>query len=122
MSNTKPVVVIVVMAVLAVVGLFIWEGRSPEASGKYDSFAQCLAQKDVTMYGAAWCTFCKKERAAFGDSFKYIKYIECPDSPQLCAEKGINGYPTWIFPDGKKLEGYQGVEKLSQESGCELPK
>lgn len=30
-------------------------------------------------------------------------------------------YPTWIFQDGKKLVGEQGLRKLSQESGCALP-
>ena len=42
------------------------------------------------------------------------------DNAKLCLEKGVNGYPTWIFPDGKKLEGEQGLQRLSEESGCSL--
>lgn len=86
-----------------------------------DSFAQYLAEKQITMYGADWCSYCQKEKNDFGDSFKYVPYVECPDEPQVCLEKGVDGYPTWIFPDGKKLVGAQGILKLIQESGYPLP-
>lgn len=73
------------------------------------------------MYGAKWCPHCQNEKKAFGDSFRLVPYVECPDDPKKCLAAGINGYPTWVFPDGKKLEGEQGLEKLSQASGCPLP-
>src|SRR3989304_4702963 len=107
----------------------------PQAeSGELDAFAQCLADKGITMYGADWCPHCQNEKRAFGDSFGFVPYVECPDNPKLCLEKGIEGYPTWIFPDPstgstsspqassgqawRKLEGEQGIEKLAGESGC----
>ena len=92
-----------------------------QANGQLDEFAQCLAEKQITMYGAEWCPHCQNEKKAFGSSFKYIPYVECPDDPKKCIAAGINGYPTWIFPDSKKLEGEQGLNELSQESGCALP-
>lgn len=88
--------------------------------GSLDAFAQCLASKKITMYGAASCSHCQNEKKAFGKSFKYVPYVECPADPQRCAAAGIDGYPTWILGDGKKLVGEQGLEKLSQESGCSL--
>jgi hypothetical protein len=88
--------------------------------GKYDVFAQCLASKGITMYGANWCSHCQNEKKAFGNSFKLVPYVECPEDPKKCLAAGITGYPTWVFPDGRKLEGEQGLEKLSQESGCQL--
>ena len=90
-------------------------------STKYDSFAQCLASKKLTMYGAEWCSHCKAEKARFGDSFKYVSYVECTENPNECLEKGIEGYPTWIDEKGVKYAGEQGLEKLSEISGCELP-
>ena len=91
-----------------------------QASGELDAFAQCLASKSVTMYGADWCSHCQNEKKSFGDAFRFVPYVECSDDPHKCLAAGINGYPTWKFPDGKKLEGEQGIEKLSQESGCVL--
>jgi glutaredoxin len=105
-----------------IVTVLIQSGSRPAVpSTKYDAFAQCLATKKLTMYGAAWCSHCKAEKARFGDSFKYVPYVECPDNPNECLAKGIEGYPTWIDANGQKYEGEQGLEKLSQISGCQLP-
>lgn len=92
------------------------------SNDELDAFAQCLADKGAVMYGADWCPHCHNEKQAFGDSFRLVPYVECPDNPQKCLSAGINVYPTWIFPDGKKLVGEQGIKKLSQESGCPIIK
>jgi len=85
-----------------------------------DAFGSCLAEKGVTMYGAYWCSHCQNEKKAFGDSFRLVPYVECTKDPKKCLEMGVEAYPTWIFPDGKKLVGEQGLAKLSSESGCQL--
>lgn len=110
------------VALVAVAGA-IWYlmARNASPTANLDAFAQCLAAKNITMYGAAWCPHCQNEKKAFGSSFKLVPYVECPDDPQKCIDAGIAGYPTWIFPGGKKLEGEQGLERLSEESGCALP-
>lgn len=84
-------------------------------------FAQCLASKNITMYGAAWCSHCQREKANFGEAFKYVPYIECPDNEKICLDKGIRGYPTWIDEKGVKYEGEQGLDGLAKISGCLLP-
>lgn len=88
--------------------------------GQYDVFAKCLAEKQIAMYGADWCPHCQNEKKAFGVSFQYVPYVECPKNIKVCLDEGVDGYPTWIWPDGKKLVGEQGIEKLSKESGCQL--
>lgn len=85
-----------------------------------DSFAQCLTDKGYTMYGAYWCPHCQNEKKEFGDSFRLISYVECTKEPKKCVEAGIQGYPTWISADGKKLEGEQGIKRLSEISGCSI--
>lgn len=96
-------------------------GRNKESAAALDDFAKCLAEKQVVMYGADWCPHCQNEKKAFGDAFSFVNYIECPKDPKRCLAANISGYPTWAFPDGKRLIGEQGVEKLSLESGCSLP-
>ena len=119
MSKKKRSLFILIAVVLAGVGYFTLYGF-PVEDGTYDSFAKCLAEKKITMYGAAWCPHCQREKRLFGSSFQFVPYVECPDNPQLCTEKGITGYPTWIFPDGRRFAGEQGLQKLSAESGCSL--
>lgn len=94
----------------------------PQVASALDDFARCLAEKQITMYGADWCPHCQNEKRAFGRSFQFVPYVECPDDPKKCLAEGITGYPTWLFPDGRRFEGEQGLEKLSQESSCPLPK
>lgn len=94
---------------------------SQQSSSALDSFAQCLASKGLTMYGAEWCPHCKKEKNRFGTAFQYVPYVECPDNIQLCLAKGVNGYPTWIDASSTLYEGEQGLEGLAKISGCELP-
>jgi len=116
-----------VFIAVAIIGAFLFIRKDNQPTASLDEFAKCLAVKDVVMYGADWCPHCQNEKRAFGDSFRYVPYIECPKNPRECIAKGIEGYPTWIFPaspaggpDGKKLIGEQGLQKLSQESGCPL--
>jgi len=108
-------------AVLIFIFSFLIFGRRGEKiNGALDFFARCLAEKNIVMYGANWCPHCQNEKKAFGDSFRFINYVECPANPQKCLAAGIRGYPTWIFPDGQRLEGEQGIQKLSNASGCPL--
>lgn len=115
------IAVAIIAAVLAAVGYLLFRSSVQPASADLDDFARCLSEKKITMYGAAWCPHCQNEKKAFGDSFSYVPYVECPDNPQACIDAGVSGYPTWIFNDGRRLTGEQGLKKLAEASGCPLP-
>jgi len=122
MDNKKIFFIIIGLLILGTIATVLLRSPGPAVdSGKYDAFAQCLASKNLTMYGAVWCSHCKAEKERFGDSFKYVPYVECTENPNLCLEKGVEGYPTWIDESGVKYVGEQGLEKLSEISSCELP-
>ena len=114
------IIIVAIGAVIAGVGFLVVKPEQRSVAA-LDSFAQCLADEKITMYGADWCPHCQNEKKAFGDSFRLVPYVECPDDPARCLQQGIEGYPTWVFADGRKLAGEQGLEKLSKESGCQLP-
>lgn len=117
--KSKYIAILGIGVVMIAAVIFLYPRQ--QANGELDSFARCLADKQITMYGAKWCSHCQNEKKAFGESFIFVPYVECPSDPQKCLAAGANGYPTWIFPDGRKLEGEQGLEKLSEASGCALP-
>lgn len=122
--NKKTYIIIVAILIIAAgtVWYFSIYNKSFEPqNNSLDGFAKCLASKNITMYGAEWCPHCQNQKALFGDSFKYASYVECPQDIQKCLSLGIEGYPTWILPDGRKLLGEQSLENLSKESGCPLP-
>ena len=121
MDNKKIFFIIIGLLILGTIATVLLRSPSPTDSGKYGAFAQCLASKNLTMYGAVWCSHCNAEKERFEGSFKYVPYVECTENPNLCLEKEIKGYPTWIDGNGTKYVGEQGLEKLSEISDCELP-
>jgi len=60
----------------------------------------------------------------FGSSWQYLNYVECDPNgdnanPELCQEKGIEGYPTWII-NGMKYSGEVQLSRLGELTGCQL--
>lgn len=115
--------IIIISAIIAALVLAGWAllSSQPDTIINYDQFAQCLANQQVVMYGASWCSHCQSQKNDFGASFRFVNYVECPDQTELCLAKNITGYPTWIFADGSRLEGAQNLGTLAEKSGCPLP-
>lgn len=118
---------------LPAAALLLWLAAAPvaplQAAGKsksLDQFAKCLGEKKATMYGAFFCDHCADQKELFGDSFKYVPYVECVEKgtrkvTQECKNLGIRKTPTWIFADGERRVGLQPLSDLSQKTGCKLP-
>jgi len=93
----------------------------------YDSFAQCLAAKQVKMYGLYWCPHCKDQKEKFGASFQYVPYVECvtKEHPREltpeCKAAGVTLFPSWQFGSDPPKEGVLSLQQLSEKSGCSLP-
>ncbi len=100
--------------------------RLSAADNKLDSFAKCLTQKKVKMYGLFWCQHCADQKDLFGSSFQYVTYVECgvPGTHQAteeCKAAGIKHTPTWTFPDGSRREGLVPLADIAKQTGCKLP-
>jgi hypothetical protein len=88
------------------------------------SLAKCLTDKGAKFYGAAWCSWCNKEKTLFGEAVQYLPYVECYDETTqgltlACEEAGIQAFPTWMF-NGELNPGYKDAATLAQLAGCEL--
>lgn len=121
-SKVAWIVGAIVLAVL-IIGGVVWYEAVP---GKYDTFAECLASQGMTFYGAFWCPHCQAQKAMFGKSVDKLPYVECstPDGSgqtQVCIDKNIQGYPTWVTASGSTTEGVLTFEQLSALSGCAVP-
>ena len=114
--------IIGIAALLVVTGV-IWVVAKGSGPGPADALAQCLTDKGVKMYGAYWCPHCQAQKKLFGASWKYVNYAECSlpgggGQTQVCNDAKIEGYPTWILSNGKRLEGEQSFENLAKAAGC----
>jgi len=114
-----------VIALIIIIGLVVYGVIVNNRPSELDDFAQCLAEKEAIFYGAFWCPHCQAQKEMFGNSSKYLPYIECstPDGKsqkKVCDDAGIEGYPTWVFADGSRLSGEVELEALAAKTGCEL--
>jgi thiol-disulfide isomerase/thioredoxin len=114
---------LIVLVIVVVLGGSFFVSSKP---GKLDSFAQCLKDKGAVFYGAFWCPHCQATKALFGRSAKLLPYVECStpngkDQLAVCKDKGVEGYPTWIFASGNRLTGELTLAQLAQETQCTLP-
>lgn len=121
--------IIVIVIVLGAIMTFMSRKDADQTvavPGKYDSFATCLKDKGAVFYGAFWCSHCNATKAMFGSSKNLLPYVECStpdmkDQEQICKDKKIMGYPTWVFADGSRLSGEVSFEILAQKTSCVLP-
>ncbi len=125
--NKQTLISVGIIGVAVIVGLVILQRASiKEANkpGEYDALASCLGEAGATFYGAFWCPHCNDQKKAFGKSEKLLPYVECstPDGngqTEVCIEKQIQSYPTWIFADGTRLTGAQSPQALAEKTSCE---
>ena len=122
-SSTRKIVtgLLIVAAFAAVIYLGL-----RKRGHRLDAFAQCLAVKQVKMYGAYWCPHCAEQKEMFESSFQYVPYVECgvPGSREeapVCKDAGVKHFPTWQFADGERREGTQPLPALATKTGCGLP-
>ncbi len=105
-------IVVFSLILVAIVILMRVIVRATQAAGKYDSFAQCLVTKGVKFYGAFWCPHCQAQEKALNASRQKLEreglYVECSTPTQsenaVCADKKIETFPTWTFPNGITFE------------------
>ena len=142
MKSHKNTILLISSAVIIVIAIAaIWYFSAPQAENEIsqlaagaeptaptstvaaplDTFAVCLGQKGFVMYGLYSCPHCQAEKALFGSSFQYVKYVECSTNPDECTAENVDAVPTWIESDGSRLIGTQTLAQLAQASGCALP-
>jgi len=124
--ESKKTIIAGIIALIVILGALFYASKVSGGPGKLDAFAQCLEEKGAKFYGAFWCSHCQNQKALFGNSKKYLPYIECstPDGKgqtPVCATAGIAGYPTWVFGDMSSTTGELSLETLSERTSCELP-
>lgn len=114
--------IITLLVVGGIISLLVFQAKKP---GQYDNLAQCIKDSGTTFYGAFWCPHCQATKAMFGKSARLLPYVECstPDGKSqlpVCTDQGVQGYPTWVFPDGSRLTGEQTLQTLAEKTSCPL--
>jgi thiol-disulfide isomerase/thioredoxin len=126
-TNVKIFISIIGILILGTIAAVLLQPKStPAGPGKYDAFATCLKDKGAIFYGAYWCPHCQAQKKLFGSSVNLLPYVECSTADasgqtQICIDKGIKSYPTWVFADGTTLNGEIPLQQLADKTACVLP-
>lgn len=118
---------LIILAIIIAIGALGYIGfTQANKPGKYDDFAKCLKNNGAVFYGAFWCPHCQDQKDLFGNSKKYLPYVECstPDSNgqlEVCKNAKVEAYPNWQFKDGSKVDGEVSLQKLAEKTSCILP-
>jgi len=117
--------IIIIALLITLVVLIVQRVNDNREPTSEEAFAQCLDESGTTFYGAYWCPRCAAQKALFGRAQKELPYVECStpnrELTSVCADAGIESYPTWEGPDGTRITGERTFEELSELSGCPLP-
>jgi len=120
---SKTVGIIIAIVVIVVLALLYsrLNGMFVKPNPEYDNFAKCLTDRGAIMYGLTTCPNCQDQKKMFGDSFKYINYVECSNDPSVCTQKGVTDVPIWsINGTLQKSAGEKTIQELSSLTGCEV--
>ena len=77
---------------------------------------QQLIDAGATFYGASWCGFTKKQLSDLNITEadpRGLDYVDCDSQEELCAQKGIEAFPTWQI-NGELFPGYYPPPKLAE--------
>ncbi len=101
------------------------DGAADGAIAYEAQLAGHLTATGGVMYGAYWCPHCADQKAMFSDSVDLMPYVECAADgenaqPELCQQRGIEGYPTWEI-DGQLYPGVRSLDELADLSGFPQP-
>lgn len=118
-KNDRTMFAALIFAALVITAIYFWPKGSEQLSARAQ-FAECLSGKGVTMYGTDTCPNCQIQKGMFEQDFERINYINCFIHQDQCNEKGIQGYPTWMY-NGQSLMGVQPFKVLAALSSCESP-
>ncbi len=117
---------VIALSVMLLAGCGAQSGGAADGVIAYEAqLAEHLTATGGVMYGAHWCPHCADQKAMFNDSADVLPYVECAADgenaqPELCQQRGIEGYPTWEI-DGQLYPGVRSLDELADLSGFPQP-
>lgn len=109
----KNVITILIILAIVIFAIYILNKNGGNTD---EELAKCIGSKS-TLYMKTGCPACKTQEKLFGDTYKYLKIVNCLVDSEDCISNEITATPTWII-DGKKIIGVQSIEKLKELTGC----
>ena len=103
--------------------VYVAQSVQRTSSTQAQQLALALKERGVVMVGTYWCPHTSRQKELFGkEAWANVQYVECAPkgyqgNPGYCLAKQVDGYPAWIFPNGKMVSGERPLSVLADEIG-----
>ncbi|MCX6806631.1 MAG: thioredoxin family protein [Candidatus Berkelbacteria bacterium] len=107
-------VVLLIVAVVVILGSTGSKKTTPQNSTSVSSYDE---NAKVMFFYSDLCSWCQKEKTVLDDLAKdgyQVKPMDVKAHPDYWEQYKIKGTPTFIAPDGNRLDGYTEKEPLKQ--------
>ena len=76
-----------------------------------------LANDGWVLYHSPYCGYCIKQLSDIGYfKLKLLPTVNCSDNSNICREKGITSYPTWLNERTKQIHvGYIQLDPVTKD-------
>jgi len=71
-----------------------------------------ISEAGYYIVGSSSCGYCTKQLQALGKNVDKIKFYDCAKDDTMCKRHAIDGFPTWVSPDGTLDPGFKPEETL----------
>ena len=112
-------VILILVFYLATNIITKYTGFSVSEKAEEKDFEKCLKEQDIVLY------INTENSAETLGKIKLVDYLEdieiknCFIDNQICLEKGVNSFPTWVINENKISKDIS-LDELSMLSGCKL--
>jgi hypothetical protein len=120
-TSRKSKVIIAIIVALALGVLLVFSSNWITKTTGYGvleeseyALTQCLTNMGAKMFGSVGAET-ESQKEIFGDSFRYVDYVECGDGASDC--DGLSDLPAWSI-NGQIHYGVQSEDNLKILAGC----
>lgn len=127
MEPYKRVLLTLILMILLIISLLYLTGAITRYTGyiigekidKDAEFKNCLSEKNIILYINTENPDVTLKEIKLNEYLSSIKIFNCLRNNDLCQEKNINNFPTWIIDDNK-IENDISLEELKEYSKCKM--
>ncbi len=115
MENKKLNKLSIIITILIIVLIFIIAFLLIKRVGYVNEADAKFIGNNSVLYVQLGCFHCEKQKAIFGDNYKYLTIVDCfeEENRQRCVDEGIDATPTWVIK-GEKYIGFKTLEELKR--------
>lgn len=100
-------------------------GSTTDVADDLVLFAQQLTLQEVSLFCAGWSEDCTQQKELFEDGGKFLPTVEVTNPDRTLNSIGqtnnITTLPTWVFPNGTRLEGIQTMADIAVAAEIDIP-